>query len=87
MADYVLNVQPNSMQGMYVNLTLLFVLGLVQWFWIVPRIWKNEPDIQLLKFPVGGSRVLLPESKASDDFEFYASRDITPLERILNDND
>ncbi|MBC7898993.1 MAG: hypothetical protein H7070_02980 [Saprospiraceae bacterium] len=87
MADYVLNVQPNSMQGMYVNLTLLFVLGIVQWFWIVPRVWKNEPEIQLLTFSVGGSRVLLPESKASDDFEFFASRDKTPLERVLNDND
>ena len=35
--DYALGVDPNTIQGMYVNLFMLFVLGLVQWFWIVPR--------------------------------------------------
>ena len=21
----------------------MFILGLIQWFWIVPRIWRNSP--------------------------------------------
>src|SRR5688572_20892821 len=50
MANYVLGLDPNSIQGMYVNLLMLFVLGVVQWFWIVPRVWRNHPVIQRLEF-------------------------------------
>src|SRR5688500_5194403 len=41
--EALLGVYPRWIGGMYVNLLVLFVLGVVQWFWIVPRIWRSEP--------------------------------------------
>lgn len=82
--DHVLGVEPNSMSGMYANLLMLFTLGAAQWFWIVPRVWRNEPNLQILTLPIGGSPIQLPESRVADEFEFFASKDQTPLERVLN---
>lgn len=78
-ANYVLGVEPNSMQGMYVNLLMLFVLGLVQWFWIVPRVWSHDADLQTIELPLGGSLLTRTESRELDDFEFFASKGQTPL--------
>src|SRR5689334_22979721 len=44
-AKIVLDVNPTSIEGMYLNLFLLFVFGLVQWFWIVPRVLRSEPRL------------------------------------------
>ncbi len=41
--DIILGMNPNSIGGLYVNLLVMFTLGLVQWFWIVPRIWRRDP--------------------------------------------
>src|SRR5688500_11991898 len=32
-------LDPNSIGGKYLNLFMVFLLGLAQWFWIVPRLW------------------------------------------------
>jgi Zn-dependent protease with chaperone function len=50
-AGFALNVNLNSMEGMYLNLFLLFALGFVQWFWILPRIAQSQPDLQTLNLP------------------------------------
>src|SRR5688572_1783034 len=50
-AQAAIGLDPNTIGGMYLNLFLLFVLGLVQWFWIVPRIWRNDPDVVILNLP------------------------------------
>lgn len=82
--DYVLGVDPNSIQGMYVNLLLLFVLGLVQWFWIVPQVWRREPDIQVLEISGPTVASSLPGMAAKEHFEALDDRDRTPFERIMN---
>src|SRR5258707_15158571 len=33
-AHIALGLDPNTIEGMYLNLFLMFILGLVQWFWI-----------------------------------------------------
>ena len=45
-AWYALGMNPNSIEGAYLNTILFFGLGAVQWFWIA-RIWSpTEPVLQ-----------------------------------------
>ena len=82
-----LGVDPNSIGGMYLNLFLLFVLGLVQWFWIVPRIWRrNGSKIQALNLP-RNPQILLSEAKSENPFNLFDSHSRTPLERVFQDKD
>lgn len=85
--DYALGVDPNSIQGMYVNLFMLFVLGLVQWFWIVPRVWRRDRDVQVLNLPVSSSYEILPEASLDIQFDAFDERERTPVERVIGDDD
>lgn len=85
-AQTALGIDPNTIGGMYLNLFLLFVLGLIQWFWIVPRVWRNEPDMLALNLPQD-PKPLLSEAQPLPGFEFFDSRSRTPLERVLHDED
>ena len=45
-AWYALGMNPNSIEGAYLNTILFFILGGVQWFWIA-RFWSpTEPVLQ-----------------------------------------
>lgn len=49
-ANYFMALSPFSAEGIYLNTTFLFVVGLMQWFWIV-RFWSpTEPQLQTLEF-------------------------------------
>jgi hypothetical protein len=48
-AWYVLEIDPNSIQGAYLNTILFFVLGVVQWFWIARFWYPTETPFQELK--------------------------------------
>jgi hypothetical protein len=49
-AWYTLGMNPNSIEGAYLNTILFFVLGAVQWFWIA-RFWSpTEPVLQKINF-------------------------------------
>jgi len=86
-AGAVLDVNPNSIEGMYLNLFLLFVFGLVQWFWIVPRILRNEPRFQMLNLFGAKSEIQLLEAKAANNIPFCDSDGRTPLERVFEEKD
>ncbi|MBA2737823.1 MAG: hypothetical protein H0U50_13670 [Pyrinomonadaceae bacterium] len=86
-ASYVLGVNPNTIGGMYLNIFLLCVLGYVQWFWILPRILRNEPHLQMLNLFGGKSEMQLLEAKAIDNIPFCDSDGRTPLERVLLNKD
>ena len=79
----MLGVSPNSIEGMYLNLFVMFVLGLVQWFWIVPRIWRSDPKVQVLDLPVQRDIVPLQIFSPADSFAAYNDRGQTPVERII----
>lgn len=83
----VLGVNPNSIEGMYLNLFVMFVLGLVQWFWIVPRIWRYDPKVQVLNLPSHTDPVPLQVFCPADCFKEYDERDQTPVERIIRNDD
>lgn len=49
-AFFFMEINPASSEGIYLNTIFLFVIGLMQWFWIV-KFWSPiEPQFQTLKF-------------------------------------
>ena len=81
--DAALGVNPNSIAGMYVNLLVMFVLGLVQWFWVVPRIWRRYPKVQVLD--LAGVRQEPTRLVPQDAFRPYDEREQTPVERVIRE--
>jgi hypothetical protein len=55
-ADYYLEMSPTSNQGIYLNTIFLFVLGLVQWFWIANFWSPTEQPFQQLDLLEGSSK-------------------------------
>jgi len=50
LANHYLEINPVSTGGIYLNTIFLFVVGFMQWFWIV-RIWSpTESQFQRLDF-------------------------------------
>ena len=84
-ANQVLGVDPNTIGGMYLNVFLLCVLGYVQWFWIVPRVLRNEPQFQMLNL-FGKPEMQLLEGKAMNNIPFDADGR-TPLEKVIYEKD
>lgn len=84
-ASFILGVDPNTIGGMYLNVFLLCVLGYVQWFWILPRVLRNEPQFQMLNL-FGKPEMQLLEAKAINNIPFDAEGR-TPLERVLQNKD
>lgn len=86
-AAFALGVNPNSIEGLYLNLFLLFVLGLVQWFWIVPRVLRNDPRLQMLNLPGGKSEMQFLETHPINSANFCDSQGQTRLERVFQEKD
>jgi hypothetical protein len=82
-----LGVDPNSIGGMYLNLFLMFVLGLVQWLWIVPRIWRRDPKIQVLGLPSTPAETPVPIFQPATAFEPLDTQFQTPVERVIRRED
>jgi hypothetical protein len=86
-AQISLGIDPNTIGGMYLNLFLMFILGLVQWFWIVPRLLRGKRDREVLNLQELRSNPLLPEIKENGGFGFYDKESRTPLERALGEKE
>src|SRR5262249_13459771 len=86
-AQAALGVDADTIGGMYLNLFLMFVLGLVQWFWIVPRLVRKNKDVQTLDLDREVIVPLLASEKISVDPEIFDSRSRTPLERVICDDE
>lgn len=72
-----------SMEGMYVNLLVMFALGLVQWFWIVPRVWRNDPQFQTIEIPVDVTVPLFKPAAPAQSSRVLEADDRTPIERVI----
>ena len=82
--DATLGVDPLSIQGMYVNLLVLFVLGLVQWFWIAPKIWHRDPAFQTVEIGAGWMPAKgLPRAVPDEILSRYDGDGRTPLECVI----
>lgn len=83
----LLGLYPYSIGTMYMNLLVFFVLGLVQWFWIVPRFWLNKPTLQTLDLPLPSNTTALPNIGVRYEFDFQRPGEETPLERVIHEED
>jgi len=83
----VLGVDPNTIGGMYLNLFLMFVLGLVQWFWVVPRLLHGRQNFEVLNLQETELNSLLSEVKRDGGSGSYDQESRTPLERVLRDDE
>lgn len=86
-AKIFLDVNLNSIEGLYLNLFVLFALGLVQWFWIVPRLMRNDSGFQRLNLPGTKSEMQMSEANSADEAKFRAFQEQSPLERVFQEKD
>lgn len=82
--DFVFGIDPNSIMGMFLNLKLMFVLGLAQWFLIVPRILgrarqKRQQSLASTAQPA------IPEGNMATAREYFDDASRTPVERIFDE--
>jgi hypothetical protein len=61
----------------------MFVLGLVQWFWVVPRIWRRHPDVQVLNLPATPAEAPLRIFEPARAFRALDEQQQTPIERVI----
>ena len=81
-----LSMNWNSIEGLYVNLLIMFVLGLVQWFWIVPRIWNRDPAFQTVAIGAGWvPRQIRPRPVPDEIFSRYDAAGRTPIECVIDE--
>ena len=87
LAKMFLNVNPNMIGGMYINVFLLCLLGYAQWFWIVPRILRSEPRFHIPNLFGRKSEIQLLEAKAENTISFSDFDEKTPIERVFQEKD
>jgi hypothetical protein len=78
--DLALDIDPNSIAGMYLNLKLMVVLGLVQWFVIVPRMFAGTTRRNAALLDTASGQAL-PDGRSG----FIEDR--SRLERVLDENE
>lgn len=86
-AQIAFGFDPNSISGMYLTLFSLFIMGLTQWFLIVPWIFRSEGEVDTpsLRSPDEAAGCLRP---ASIDFAVVPTREKSPVEVLIqNDPD
>lgn len=87
LAELFFGVNPDTIGGMYVNVFLLCVLGYVQWFWIVPRILRSAPRLNMPDLFDRKSETQLLEAKAENSIPFSDFEGKTPIERVFQEKD
>jgi hypothetical protein len=63
---------------------MFFVFGMVQWFWILPRLWQPRPHLQVIEL-LDEAPKLLNDPIKSDAREFFDAGSKTPLERVIDE--
>jgi hypothetical protein len=56
LGNHYLEINPISTEGIYLSTFFLFILGFMQWFWVI-RVWSPpEPQLQMLDLLAGESK-------------------------------
>jgi hypothetical protein len=84
MINSMLNMTTSSIGVAYMNLVVLFAVGLVQWFWVVPRLLWRKAFMQELDLgkAVGNTRLF-----ARDLTVWLDARGSTPVERVIEETE
>ena len=81
--DALIGLGSTPIGSQYLFILLLFVVGAVQWFWLVPRVFRRESMIQPIELTDRTLNVGLPEVRVSE-FDLDGA---TRLERVLVQSD
>lgn len=85
-AEAVFRSDPNSMAGMYLNVKILFGLGLMQWFVLVPRLLRRietgGPATKMMR----GSFAVLNAGDVPADADLFSPQEASPVERVTDDH-
>jgi hypothetical protein len=81
LAEMVFAYDPNSISGMYINLLLLFGMGVLQWFWIMPKVIGQEEQHR----PVHVTSALALTDACGPDFGKVPFREKSPVETIIDE--
>jgi hypothetical protein len=84
-SQIILGVDPGSIEGRYLNLFIVFLLGAFQWFWIIPRLLRKLPEGAVHEITV--QPPLLSDSLHIPAIDFFDLHSRTPLERVLDEKD
>lgn len=75
-----------GIQRDYFYLLTIFLLGLIQWFWITPRLFRRTGSkLQTLDLHTPTSPAALGAAHIDADFAFFDSDSKTPVERVIDD--
>jgi hypothetical protein len=78
-------IDASTIGGMYLNLQVLFALGLVQWFLVAPRILGRRAAASTEETGAEIPRSL-PESRYPSDEDLTGGQTKTPVERLFDDD-
>ena len=79
-----LGISSTPISLLYLNVLMMFLLGTVQWFWLVPRAFSETPIVQPLDLSEPTATSGLPEPEIAAAVDIYG---FTPLERVLRSTD
>jgi hypothetical protein len=84
MVGAMLQLNYNSIGVAYMNLVALFMVGAVQWFWIVPRVLWRKAFVQELDLgqAAGNTRLF-----ARDLTAWLDDQGTTPVERVIEETE
>lgn len=80
--DAAFGIAYTPIASMYLYVVTFFVLGSVQWFWLVPRVFGGNSIVQPLDLSESTVGMGLPESKNDSIYRLDVDG-MTPLERVL----
>jgi hypothetical protein len=86
LADLALGIDPGSIGGQYVNILVFFAFGLLQWFWVVPRLRNRSFQMRAAELPAVGP-LSLDDPVPADARDFTDANAKTPLERVIDEDD
>lgn len=78
-----LGFPPNTLEGMFVNLVLLFCLGVAQWYWIVPRVFGSASNLQTIGVEANGSPASFPHPVPEEIVRPFDADGRSPVERMI----
>jgi hypothetical protein len=83
--SYLLEIDPWSMGAKYMHVVWLFALGVVQWFWIAPKIFQINRLFERLEMRESAAEPSLVEAKADINAGPLQFGETTPIERVMTD--
>ena len=84
--DAVLDLTDSSIAVAYMHLIMLFVVGLFQWFWAVPRLFGRRTVVEGIDLQDSAVNPHLFARDRKPGSAWVDAKGTTPLERVLRED-